>query len=265
MARKVSNGSVAQRRSLPIWGLDPNYAATAQRHRDDSLIGQVVAANVVLVTLTAGCRRAWCPGSTPPKGEQRWQFVVLGLVIVLTFCVNIWMLQRRFGPLEHLIDRIERIDPAEPATFEIPGDPVEEIDRLAHSFQPPAPARGRGAQALGQARAPRAGGGAPPRGARPARRGQPGPHGDPAAARGAGARPPARASGGGGRAQAPRQPGDGRAAEPGAPAAPHRAGRPRPRPGHRGPAARLRRAHGRRGHAWTPAATPTRSTRRSRR
>ena len=60
---------------------------------------------------------------------------MLALVIVLTFCVNLWMLQRRFGPLEHLIERIERVDPAEPATFELAGDPVEEIDRLGESFR----------------------------------------------------------------------------------------------------------------------------------
>ena len=61
--------------------------------------------------------------------------MVLALVVVLTFCVNIWMLQRRFGPLEHLIDRIERVDPAAPSTFEIASDPVEEIDRLGQSFK----------------------------------------------------------------------------------------------------------------------------------
>ena len=33
--------------------------------------------------------------------------LVLALVIILPFCVNLWMLQRRFAPLEHLIDRIE--------------------------------------------------------------------------------------------------------------------------------------------------------------
>ena len=103
------------------------------RRRGDSLIGQVVAANVVLVTLTLFTASV-VAGLDLSVSDQRWQFIVLGLVIVLTFCVNIWMLQRRFGPLEHLIDRIERIDPAEPSTFELAGDPVEEIDRLAQSF-----------------------------------------------------------------------------------------------------------------------------------
>jgi len=104
------------------------------RRRGDSLIGQVVAANVVLVTLTVFAA-SLAAGLDLSSRAQRWQFVVLALVIVLTFCVNLWMLQRRFGPLEHLIERIERIDPAEPATFEIPGDPVAEIDRLAESFR----------------------------------------------------------------------------------------------------------------------------------
>ena len=102
------------------------------RPRGDSLISQVVAANVVLVTLTVFAA-GLAAELDPSIGEQRWQF--LALMLVLTFCVNLWMLQRRFGPLEGLIDRIERVDPAEPATFELGGDPVEEIDRLAKSFR----------------------------------------------------------------------------------------------------------------------------------
>ena len=102
--------------------------------RDDSLIGQVVAANVVLVALTL--LGASLVAGLDDIHEQRWQFLVLALAIVLTLCVNLWMLQRRFRPLEHLISRIERIDPAEPATFELAqGDPVEEIDRLSQSFK----------------------------------------------------------------------------------------------------------------------------------
>ena len=32
--------------------------------------------------------------------DEPWQFLVLALVILLTFCVNIWMLKRRFRPLD---------------------------------------------------------------------------------------------------------------------------------------------------------------------
>lgn len=103
------------------------------RPRHDSLIGQVVAANVVLVTLTLVA--AGLVGGLENSSDDRWQLLILVLVILLTFCVNVWMLQRRFAPLEHLIDRIERIDPSERSTFELAGDPVAEIDRLAQSFR----------------------------------------------------------------------------------------------------------------------------------
>jgi two-component system sensor histidine kinase UhpB len=102
--------------------------------RDDSLIGQIVAANVVLFALTllaASVAAGLDLGST----DERWEFMIIALAIVLTLCTNLWMLQRRFRPLERLIDEIEAIDPAEPAPLELRRDnPVEEIDRLASSF-----------------------------------------------------------------------------------------------------------------------------------
>ena len=102
--------------------------------RDDSLIGQVVAANVVLVALTI--LGAVLVAGIHDIEEQRWQVLVLALALALTFAVNLWMLQRRFRPLDTLIDTIERIDPAEPATYELAsGDPVSEIDRLSQSFK----------------------------------------------------------------------------------------------------------------------------------
>src|ERR671917_2483575 len=86
--------------------------------RDDSLIGQVVAANVVLVTFTLFAA-SLAAGLDISIAEQRWQFLILALAIVLTLCANLWMLQRRFDPLERLVERVERIDPAEPATFDL--------------------------------------------------------------------------------------------------------------------------------------------------
>jgi two-component system sensor histidine kinase UhpB len=102
--------------------------------RDDSLIGQLVAANVVLVALTL-LAASLAAGLDLTVDDQRWSFLILALAIVLTLCVNLWMLQRRFAPLERLIKRIESIDPAEPASHQLPdSDPVEEIDRLSTSF-----------------------------------------------------------------------------------------------------------------------------------
>jgi two-component system sensor histidine kinase UhpB len=104
------------------------------KRRDDSLIGQVVAANVVLVTLTLFAA-SLAAGLDISIAEQRWQFLVLALAIVLTLCVNLWMLQKRFDPLERLVERLEAIDPAEPATFDLGSDPTTEVDRLAASFR----------------------------------------------------------------------------------------------------------------------------------
>jgi len=102
--------------------------------RDDSLIGQVVAANVVLVAITLFAA-SLAAGLDLTVSDQRWSFLILALAIVLTLCVNLWMLQRRFAPLERLIRRIEGIDPAEPAGHQLPDqDPVEEIDKLSRSF-----------------------------------------------------------------------------------------------------------------------------------
>lgn len=102
--------------------------------RDDSLIGQIVAANVVLVALTL-LAASLAAGLDLTIADQRWSFLILALAIVLTLCVNLWMLQRRFAPLERLINRIERIDPAEPSSHQLAdSDPVEEIDRLSSSF-----------------------------------------------------------------------------------------------------------------------------------
>jgi two-component system sensor histidine kinase UhpB len=102
--------------------------------RDDSLIGQIVAANVVLVALTLFAA-SLAAGLDLSVSDQRWSFLILALAIVLTLCVNLWMLQRRFAPLERLIRRIEGIDPAEPSSHQLPSeDPVTEVDKLSRSF-----------------------------------------------------------------------------------------------------------------------------------
>ncbi len=104
-----------------------------KRRRGDSLIGQIVAANVVLVTLTL-IGASLVASLDRSGGESGVQLVVLVLLLILTFCVNLWMLQKRFGPLERLIDRIEAVDPAMPTSVQLAGDPVKEIDRLGRSF-----------------------------------------------------------------------------------------------------------------------------------
>ncbi|HEY6780253.1 MAG TPA: histidine kinase, partial [Thermoleophilaceae bacterium] len=102
--------------------------------RDDSLISQIVAANVVLVACTV-LAAILAAGLDLSDRGQRWQFMILALAILLSLCVNLWMLQRRFRPLEHLIARIEQVDPASPASLDVSvPERIEEIDRLGQSF-----------------------------------------------------------------------------------------------------------------------------------
>jgi len=106
------------------------------RSDSNSLIGQVVATNVLMVVATVFAASAAASLNLEFR-DQRAQFSLLALSIVLVLLVNMLMLRRRFSPLDRLIERIEATDPADPAAFGGPeeGEAVEEIDRLAASFR----------------------------------------------------------------------------------------------------------------------------------
>ena len=106
------------------------------RSDSNSLIGQVVATNVLMVVATIFAASA-AASLNLEVGDQRARFVLLALSILLVLLVNMLMLRRRFSPLDRLIERVEAIDPANPAGFEAPEETeaVEEIDRLAASFR----------------------------------------------------------------------------------------------------------------------------------
>ena len=106
------------------------------RSDSNSLIGQVVATNVLMVVTTVFAASAAASLNLELR-DQRAQFGLLALSIVLVLLVNMLMLRRRFSPLDRLIEEIEGVDPADPAAFEGPehGEAVEEIDRLAGSFR----------------------------------------------------------------------------------------------------------------------------------
>jgi two-component system, NarL family, sensor histidine kinase UhpB len=103
--------------------------------RRETLIGQTILVNVFLVT-------AVLFGATSAANldlriqHQRWQFALLAMAIMLVLLANIMMLRRRFSPLEQLIDRLERIDPAQGVSFDqpMPGE-MAEVDRLSATFK----------------------------------------------------------------------------------------------------------------------------------
>jgi two-component system, NarL family, sensor histidine kinase UhpB len=103
--------------------------------RRDSLMGQVLAVNVLLVTATLFAASV-VSGLDVTIHDQRRQFLVLALAVLLSLLVNIGVLRRRFYPLERLIEGVEGIDPAHPSRFEPDeGRGVEEIERLSRSFR----------------------------------------------------------------------------------------------------------------------------------
>jgi two-component system sensor histidine kinase UhpB len=99
----------------------------------ESLSGQVVAANLLLVVATLFAASA-ASSLDLELDDQRLQFALLAMTVILALLLNILMLRRRFDPLEELIRRIEAIDPANPAEFEAPENPVVEVERLALAF-----------------------------------------------------------------------------------------------------------------------------------
>ena len=99
----------------------------------ESLVGQIIAANLLLVVAALFAASA-ASSLNLDLDDDRFQFALLAMTVVLALLLNILMLQRRFSPLEELIRQVEEIDPANPAEFEAPTDPVEEVERLAHAF-----------------------------------------------------------------------------------------------------------------------------------
>ena len=93
-----------------------------------------MALNVLLVTATLFTASA-AAALNLTVDDERLRFGLLAMSIVLVLLLNMLLLRRRFSPLEALIDRIERTDPAQPADFDAPPSTVDEVERLATSFR----------------------------------------------------------------------------------------------------------------------------------
>jgi two-component system sensor histidine kinase UhpB len=102
-----------------------------------SLLSQILALNLLMVT--AGIFLASiASGLDLTVQDQRWQFFVLALALLLTFLLNTLLLRRRFEPLERLLAMMERVDLSRPGRrlkldTEMPGVSTD-IQRLAATF-----------------------------------------------------------------------------------------------------------------------------------
>src|SRR4051794_17152605 len=103
--------------------------------RRESLVGQVVAVNVLLVVAVLFAATA-AAGLNLAVTDERLRYGAIAISILLLLVANMILLRRRFSPLETLITRLEEIDPAQPTTqFVVPRTTVEEVERLAITFR----------------------------------------------------------------------------------------------------------------------------------
>src|SRR3954454_22266648 len=103
--------------------------------RRESLVGQVVAVNVLLVVAVLFAATA-AAGLNLAVTDERLRYGAIAISILLLLGINMLLLRRRFSPLETLIARLEEIDPAQPDTqFVVPRTTVEEVERLAITFR----------------------------------------------------------------------------------------------------------------------------------
>jgi two-component system, NarL family, sensor histidine kinase UhpB len=105
--------------------------------RRPSLLSQILALNVLLVSASIFLA-SMAAGLDLTISDQRKQFLVLALAILLTLVVNMWLLRRRFEPLERLLDTMEQIDLARPGRrakldTALAGDSTD-VQRLARAF-----------------------------------------------------------------------------------------------------------------------------------
>ena len=104
--------------------------------RNRSLLTQVLIANL-LVIVAAVVASAVAANPNLDLGENPTGALILGLAVALTILVNVVMLQRRFRPLERIVEQMERVDLSQPvANLDSDGRGApEDIQRLHRAFE----------------------------------------------------------------------------------------------------------------------------------
>ncbi len=105
--------------------------------RRRTLLTQVLLANLILIVV-ATVAAAIATNPDLDFGEDSAAGIVLGLAIAFTVVVNVFMLTRRFEPLERLADEMERADlslPGANVTASTDRSTPEEVQRLEGAFR----------------------------------------------------------------------------------------------------------------------------------
>jgi two-component system sensor histidine kinase UhpB len=104
--------------------------------RRGTLLTQVLLVNLLLI---AAAVIAASIASDPDSAlrDSATVGLVLGFAVALTVAVNIWLLSRRFEPLERLATRMETVDLSRPSTgdVEVESDATVEVRSLERSFR----------------------------------------------------------------------------------------------------------------------------------
>jgi two-component system, NarL family, sensor histidine kinase UhpB len=107
--------------------------------RRKNLLTQVLVVNLVLMAVAVFAATVAANG-TLDVTENSSAGLVLGVAVALAILMNVSMIQRRFRPLERLVDEMERADLSRPganlrvAAIETEGGP-EEVTRLQRAFR----------------------------------------------------------------------------------------------------------------------------------
>jgi two-component system sensor histidine kinase UhpB len=106
--------------------------------RRATLLTQVLLVNLLII-VAAVVAASFAANPQLNLGDKPRAALVLGLSVALTILVNVLMLQRRFVPLERLVDEMERADLSRPGANlrERPGavSGPEEVQRLDRAFR----------------------------------------------------------------------------------------------------------------------------------
>lgn len=105
--------------------------------RKSNLMTQVLVVNLLLI-VAAVVAASLAANPDVELSSKPEQAMVLGLAVALTVLVNVAMLQRRFRPLERLVDEMERADLSQPgANLRGAGEfgGPEEVERLHSAFR----------------------------------------------------------------------------------------------------------------------------------
>jgi two-component system sensor histidine kinase UhpB len=104
--------------------------------RNRELLTQVLVVNLLLIS-AAVVAAAIAANPSANLAEHPLSALVFGIAIAITVLVNVLLLQRRFRPLERLVEEMERVDLSRPGANLRPPDSLKgpvEVERLQRAF-----------------------------------------------------------------------------------------------------------------------------------